>query len=279
MPTMPTVRFPKLRRPEYTGENRCTPCTIVNAVITATLASAFWLFVDPVAGVAVVLFGAAVIWLRGYLVPGTPELTKRYLPDRVLRYFDHHSNSSTASGTERQGIDALTLLTEAGVVYDDDELDDLALVPEFETAWAVRMQTVGRDVSEQVSLARLADVDPERVHIQQMGPALVARIDGFWVGQWESHAAFVADIAAGEELETRHPRWDTLSPRDRNELIGALRLFVTRCPTCDGDVLLGSDVVESCCRRYDVLAATCEACDSRLLELELTGEFEAALTG
>jgi hypothetical protein len=35
-------------------------------------------------------FFLAVIALRGYLVPYTPTLTKRYLPDSVLRRFEKH---------------------------------------------------------------------------------------------------------------------------------------------------------------------------------------------
>ena len=27
----------RLRQPEYTGENRCTPCTVVNVVIASNL--------------------------------------------------------------------------------------------------------------------------------------------------------------------------------------------------------------------------------------------------
>ncbi|MFC6975122.1 hypothetical protein ACFQL1_11345 [Halomicroarcula sp. GCM10025709] len=78
----------RLRDPEYTGENRCLPCTIVNSAIAVALAGAVGVGIavatTPVlAGVAAALVlavSALSIWLRGYLVPGTPELTKRYMP-------------------------------------------------------------------------------------------------------------------------------------------------------------------------------------------------------
>jgi hypothetical protein len=41
----------------------------------------------PIAGAAVLVLPLSVISLRGYLAPGTPELTKRHLPDGVLHLF------------------------------------------------------------------------------------------------------------------------------------------------------------------------------------------------
>ncbi len=79
----PLERF---REPEYTGENRCVPCTVINSVLAVVLtliASAL----GPVAALVVLVGSAASIYYRGYLVPGTPELTQRYLPDRVLALF------------------------------------------------------------------------------------------------------------------------------------------------------------------------------------------------
>ena len=62
----------------------------------------------------------------------------------------------------------------------------------------------------------------------------------------------------------------------RSELLASLRLFVERCPTCDGTVEFGTDVVESCCRSYDVVAATCGACDARLFETPYTEAIHGA---
>jgi hypothetical protein len=75
-----------LGQPEYTGENRCLACTALNLAIAVGIAIAVGRRRRGLAGgwlaVAVVL-----IALRGYLIPGTPELSKRYLPDRVLAWF------------------------------------------------------------------------------------------------------------------------------------------------------------------------------------------------
>ncbi|OIB55431.1 hypothetical protein [Natrialba sp. SSL1] len=76
-----------VHNPEYTGENRCLPCTIVNLVIAGILAVAAAV-VSPLLAVAVFGLSVAAIALRGYLVPGTPTLTKRYFPDWLLAKFD-----------------------------------------------------------------------------------------------------------------------------------------------------------------------------------------------
>ena len=88
-----STRLDTLRQPEYTGENRCTPCTVVNVCIAALLAVAVGV-AFPLAGVVVFVLSLAAIYLRGYLVPGTPTLTKRYLPNRVLALFDKAPDST-----------------------------------------------------------------------------------------------------------------------------------------------------------------------------------------
>jgi hypothetical protein len=90
-----------LRQPEYTGENRCLPCTVVNAAITAVGSVAVGVVASPVAGTVALTVGAAAIWLRGYLVPYTPQLTERYLPERVLAWF-----GKAESPTGLTGVDA-----------------------------------------------------------------------------------------------------------------------------------------------------------------------------
>ena len=102
----------RLRQPEYTGENRCLPCTVVNAIIAGALAAAATLLVTPVGGGVVLVLSLAAIYLRGYLVPGTPELTKRYLPDRVLRLFDKAPDLPDPGET----VDVEGYLLDAGVL-------------------------------------------------------------------------------------------------------------------------------------------------------------------
>ena len=86
-----------LKQEEYTGENRCLPCTAVNALV-AVVAAAVAGRRSRRAGVGVLVASALAIYHRGYLIPGTPELTKRYLPDAVLRLFGKEPAGPTRSG-------------------------------------------------------------------------------------------------------------------------------------------------------------------------------------
>lgn len=90
---MSVTRSPleRLARPEYTGGNRCTPCTVVNLVFAVGLALAAGR-VRSLLALPTLVAATVVIYLRGYLVPGTPALTRRYLPDRVLAAFDKRPN-------------------------------------------------------------------------------------------------------------------------------------------------------------------------------------------
>ncbi|WP_049896466.1 hypothetical protein [Natrialba chahannaoensis] len=107
-----------LKQPEYTGENRCLPCTLVNLAIAAV---AGWLVARKhrAAGVLAIAVSTAIIYFRGYLVPGTPTLTKRYLPADVLRLFGKEQDPEIAGGF--QGVDAGTVSSGADIDSMTDE--------------------------------------------------------------------------------------------------------------------------------------------------------------
>jgi hypothetical protein len=252
-----------LRQPEYTGENRCIPCTTANLVI-AGVATLLVSVVSVPLGLAFLVAALASIWLRGYLVPGTPELTQRYLPDWVLAKFD----KLPAEPFDVDGFDTETFLLDSGVVVDDEAAGDIVLDPTFEAAWYDRMAALGDGETDRDELAALIRRDPEEFEISYFGDAFVASVGPEWIGQWESRAAFVADMAAARELAERHPDWEHMPLTVRSRALGGLRLFLDRCPTCDGDVSMAPDVVKSCCRSYDVIAVRCEDCSARLLEAD-----------
>ena len=229
--------------------------------------------------VAVLVASALAIWLRGYLVPGTPELTKRYFPDRLLAYFDKGPQSSGFAAVESgsddeteefdaEAFDAERVLLDGGVVEPCEDVDDLCLDGGFERGWYARMDAVRDDeTAAREELARQLDVDPGSVEFEEYGSATVARIDGVRAGQWESHAALVADLAAAHELPARVDGWASLPTEARSRLLGGLRIFLEECPECGGPVFAERETVTSCCRSHEVVAASCRECDARLLEL------------
>lgn len=269
-------RVHRLRQPEYTGENRCTPCTIANLVI-AVVVSGLVAAVFPPAAAVVFVVSVAAIYLRGYLVPGTPTLTKRYLPDSVLKLFDKYEPPEPPALDDDADIEAFLL--DVAAVEECRDGTDLCLTDEFAEAWYGRIESLRDRDDERDSVALLfdgLDVDRDRVRIESYGDAYDAYIDDTRVGQWESRAAYLADIAAEAEFRERHPAWERLGFDERTEVLGALRLWLERCPACGGPVTLGEDTVESCCRSIDVIAATCEDCGARVFEAQFSPEAMAA---
>jgi hypothetical protein len=258
----------RYQNPAYTGSNRCVPCTITNVAIAA-LGSLAVAAVAPPLGAVAFLGALLTIYLRGYLVPGTPAFTRRYFPDWLLAVFDKADPTPSS-------VDVEETLVAAGVLH--DEAADLVLDPRFATAWAERMDDIDAerdglndaeaDRLDAVELAALTDLDADALDIQRYGDAVVANLDAERIGRWESRAAFVADVAAARELDDWVPRWRSIPLAARSELLGALRLFLERCPACDAALTLDHEVVRSCCRDRDVIAMSCSGCGARLLEAD-----------
>ena len=252
--------FEAIRAPEYTGVNRCIPCTMVNLTIAAVVAVALAMISRPVAGGAFVLM-LGLIYVRGYLVPGTPTLTKRYLPAPVLAAFGHEAQTPSAADFDPEAV-----LLETGVIVEDARGTDFEVAPEFKATWIERYEAVTASEADVSLLAELVAVEPDRLDIEWHGNAFVAWMDDTWIGQWESRVAFLADVAASEILPAYVPEWGQLSLAHRSNTLGVLRLFIERCPACNGVVALEAEVKESCCREVDVIATTCRGCGERIFE-------------
>lgn len=254
---MRTIRgvLRRVRQPEYTGTNRCYPCAAVNLALTAALAAIAALF-EPLLGVAVLVVGVVAIWLRGYLVPGTPTVTRRYFPDHVLGWF------GKAPATPDEGTDVQGHLLEAGALAERD--GELTLTQEFRREWENRMAEV------------YEDPDPAAANVLDMPDATVEPRDKSWVitdgeypvADWPSRPALVADLAAAPLLAERDPDWPTDDREAQGRLLYGLRVFLESCPACGAEPVLGEETVESCCSSQHVYTYECPGCGERLLELE-----------
>lgn len=269
----------RVRQPEYTGTNRCIPCTATNLVIAAGLSLLVgWVayvvggyVAAGVAGGLVFAVSLAAIGLRGYLVPGTPELTKRYFPDWLLAAF--------GKDTERPGhfeidesVDVEAALWGANVL-EEKPYGDLGLTAEFEAEWQRRIEAQREGDTGREAIAEIVGIDPDEVEFQEYGGgAFVALRGERRLGRWESRAAFLADAAGGDILPEYYDDWDVASPVARGQLLAGLRLFIEQCPACDGEVRFGQEIVESCCRSFPVVAVTCDDCGARLFEVDATDD-------
>jgi len=264
---------PSFRRPEYTGANRCIPCTLVNVALAVALAASAYaaLSGQTATGAATTVLAAssAAIYWRGYLVPGTPALTRRYLPPSVLGLFDAH-------GADRDAIkevDVETVLLDAEILRPQQAGEDFTLDPAFLRAWRDNMDALhaaGDGAFKPLHVRRtlLDDVDAD-VALESVGEdSITAVLDGVRIAQWESRAAYLADAAAIDVLAERVPGWDRFGFDARTEVLAGLRLWLDTCPVCEAPVTLREDTVESCCRAVDVVAADCQGCGARVFEIE-----------
>ena len=269
---LPTIR--RLRQPEYTGDNRCLPCTAVNLVLAALASVALSVFLTPVVGVLVFAVSLAAIYLRGYLVPGTPELTKRYFPDWLLAWFDKEPDRRADLRTQQadlsidleEGVDPEDVLSSLDAVEPCAAENDLCLTDAFAEAWYGEISRLRDEDARRRALTDLFEADSIRVKATD---GRVSVFDGRTrLARWPSEGALLADLAADRVLDARAADWSDIEPQHRFSVLTGLRVFLEECPICGGRVELGENTVESCCRSWEVFTVSCTACDTGLLEFD-----------
>ncbi|WP_394740473.1 hypothetical protein [Natronococcus roseus] len=258
--SLSSIDLGPVRRPEYTGENRCLPCTIVNVAIALVLAGTLGIVTTVPVG-AVALGGSlAAIYLRGYLVPGTPELTERYLPASVLRLFGKEPIATRSlEGTSPE--DPWDQLAAAGIA-DPSPDGTLSLTDRFREEFRVeidrRESAPGADNVEALAAASEA---------VERGPRAYS-IDGNRLLRWESDAALLADAATASVLRATVEGWSDLERDDRLALLERIRLLLERCPSCDGPIDRNDERIDPCCQPPHIAVWTvCRDCDAVLADV------------
>lgn len=251
----------RVRRPEYTGENRCVPCTVLNVVIggvTATGLALAALGVGWSGSVAVggglSAFGLSLvaIYLRGYLVPGTPVITRRYLPERVLERFGKASDDRPAIDAI-DGEELVSFLSDADVLTESG--DTAALTGSFRNRALDRVEESDVDAAD---VRALLDADA----VSALGPTSF-EVDGEGIERWVSPAAVAMDVAMAAELESRIDGWTDLDREERRDVLTGLRLQATRCPSCGNQTGRTVERLDHCCRRPHLAARTeCRDCET-----------------
>jgi len=92
--------------PEHTGENRCLPCTLVNAVGVA-VAAALLSRRRRSLGLLVAAVGATAVWLRGYVVPGTPRFAPRLVEPLPIDIGPDHPDDLGSGSLAADGPNSL----------------------------------------------------------------------------------------------------------------------------------------------------------------------------
>ncbi|WP_318568564.1 hypothetical protein [Salinigranum marinum] len=296
-----------VRQPEYTGENRCLPCTVVNVLVAAVAAALLSVVLTPLVGLVGFAVGVGLVYLRGYLVPGTPQLTETYFPPWLLRLFGKEpieavdtgvggtgsaattprardrTTSATpgaatpsGSGGETEGTTGVETHTQSEAV--DDPLvgagvvdaDGATPTPAFGAAWLDRAADVEAEGVDPADVAAVFGADEAR----EAGAESFV-LDGSKSVRWGSHAALVADVAAAALLAERLPVWETYDRDRRQSVLIGLRLGLDRCPLCDGDVSHTRERVDPCCQKPHLVAdAVCSSCGAALADAAVVDDGE-----
>lgn len=273
-------RISSLKNPEYTGANRCPPCTIVNVAIAILLAVALGT-VAPALGVAALFLSLGIIYVRGYLVPGTPRLTKRYLPDAVLKRFEHEPPVLTDGGDDsgnplsetveqiqyrkQNSVDAEQYMEEAGVIETSADGTDRSLTPPFREKAETAAESL-KGVIDVEYLAEMYDVTPDEISVPDRDyPAIKTRRR---IRNWPSEAAFVVDLAAHDTLSDMTDDWGAIPVEQRVRMLRSVRSLWETCPVCGGAVAFDEETVTSCCREFEVVTHSCQSCEARFVELD-----------
>ncbi len=230
----------------YTGVNRCWPCTVLNLGLVGLLALFLRARKRSLLSLLVAVVGVAVVYLRGYLVPYTPEFAPRLVaispvPDEwfhgesahdaaTQEAMAHEERDSLAEDVELDGETILRELSAAGVI----ELEGERLFPEasVDTAWHDRMDELARNhstVSRQHCRRRWSRSGTRsRTSTTRSGSCSVPSTNVL------RRPVVVAELAAYEVLGER-------LDDEGLRIAGAeaFRMFLDSCPVC------GSELVES----------------------------------
>ena len=262
----------QVRRPAFTGEQRCWPCTGLNVAILAVVAMGLAL-VSPLTGLLVTVAGLAAIVLRGYLIPYTPRIAPAIVGriPGLHRWFDHPGpamRGSVGAAAQHDPAADLECLLDAGLLVDTDGI--IAPSGPFASAWESAMRGLrGRPLAD---LAHQAEsVSPAQsarpVHIGgDAWIALSTDADHALEETWLTPPAVVAELAAIIAATGM-----TDDPADPLRIARVCRMFLTECPVCTTPLEQGTEV--DCCGGFhgtgEVPADTlvCPTCEVRVATL------------
>lgn len=233
----------RLRRPEYTGANRCRACTVVNAAVLVVAVGLVALR-SPLAAAGVGGFGAAVIQLRGYLLPFTPRFAPAVVAPLPGEFFDHGAPAGSDALADLDADDTdpdavLGALVEAGIVAADG--DQLTASPSFEAAWRERMDDLAAAHDDRLEAAAREASAVASARVERAGSdtfLVVTGTDGST--SWLHRPVAIAEVAAVAAL-----RDADVPPAPRAVAADALCAFLETCPDCGAELVAGP--LDDCC--------------------------------
>jgi hypothetical protein len=249
----------------------------VNLVLVAAAAAAVSIASVPAAAI-VGAVGTGLVWLRGYVVPGTPRFAPRLVAPIPGSDALFHGGAAAADGgrppdgesgslaaADVGGEALLDRLLDAGVLAVDGEA--VAPTAAFDERWRAEMASLRERDAEALAEAAAA-----------ASPAATARAvtdgDDEWIAlgaegantideTWLRRPVAIAEIASYRAAEP--------FVSDESVRLAAAqtnRMFLDACPDCEGELRRGVDM--PCCGGYagpdeePAETLVCPACEVRL---------------
>lgn len=267
------MQMRSLQNQRYTGENRCTPCTVVNSAIAVLLSFLLSYVVSLISTdkfAAIMFIGAnfvfgILIWLQGYLVPKTPELTKRYMPYWMLTSLKDDVHSTRIDvGEDLENFDVESFLLSWNVIELCEDDNDFVVSDDFKTIWDSEINNIPKEASSQIILSAF-DINADNEKVIYDNDSLTVYIHEDLQLNWPSKTAMQIDVAGSRALKQYVPGWNQLDMLQKGRIVTGLRVFLKTCPD-GGDVEIHQGVVESCCSTHDVVSIVCAESEEVLFE-------------
>ncbi len=245
------------RNDAYVGQNRCWPCTAVNLGLTVSGAIATGL-IHPLLGGGVGMVGVGATWLRGYVIPGTPQITARVLPAPVLRFLRKAQPSVSVPSTE-----PLQWLLERDVVTRTD--DAFTLTQQYHRARRNSLAELQGTSVDRLAQSAVGDrsITLEDEPSNRTAGGIQATVDETPVS-WVSRLALHADAVSVRALHAVHAELRTQSVTSWRRILLVLRGTYAACPACGTSL----QTIErpGCCGTDVISAIRCPACNQAILE-------------
>ena len=180
---------------------------------------------------------------------------------------DDDTDDATADPEVIDAQGLVARLVGAGILREDEEVDDLRLTDGFREDWWERIDGVRDDERARREMARFAEVDPETVSLETDAGRFVVYHKEAELGEWPSRAAFVADLSLEPTMESWLPLWERIDPVSRGKLLARIRAFLETCPSCMG--LLEVEEQTDAETGRDEVSVACEDCGQVMVSGEL----------
>lgn len=153
---------------------------------------------------------------------------------------------------------ASTLRNEGVLASDTSNIE---LKPDIE---AEILDSVPNGVEECDISDRFYHIPPSRSLEYRGGEIFITNGESL-VAHWHSEAALFADVAAEPILQNKLDEWPEWHLRQRAHALELVRIGLSKCPNCRGEIDIASEQAEKSCASKTIQSVICTGCKSPLV--------------